>query len=152
MQFTHGGEDFTDPFAHLFFEESQNPTDFLKREPFATQFGDHGNFHSFFGQIDPFMPLVPRRNHLLFIPPLQLPQTNSSNIRDFRRGEDACRDANINSGLFCFEHLSKFPFLGRSGNHDCNGVVEGVKEPDVGVLIGQGASCSGEGTEKVWEL
>ena len=94
------------PPSHFLLEKTQDPANFLQRKTFAAQLGDHRNFHHFLLQVDPPVPLLPGRDNVPFVPPLQLPEADAGDTRNipariavlFRLG-----DGRIFS---CFEHFA----------------------------------------------
>ena len=77
----HIVKEVEDPSTQISLKEAQDPPDFLQRKSFAAKLGDHGDLDYFGREVNTAVSLVPRRNNFAFIPPLQLPQTDSCDVR-----------------------------------------------------------------------
>ena len=82
VQIRLGLQNVRQPLAHFALEEPQDAPDFLERKAFAPQFGDDSNFDYFLGLIDALVTFVAGGDHLAFVPPLQLPQTDLGDARN----------------------------------------------------------------------
>lgn len=80
-------EELTEALADVFLEEADDAADLLKREAFTTEFGDDGNLEDFFSEVEAAMTFLPGRDHLFFVPPLQLAEAGSGKRSYVGRGK-----------------------------------------------------------------
>lgn len=80
-------EELTEALADVFLEEADDAADLLKREAFTAEFGDDGNLEDFFSEVEAAMTFLPGRDHLFFVPPLQLAEAGSGKRSYVGRGK-----------------------------------------------------------------